>query len=143
MGGNAASSSGPSKVSMGRCVVVSALGQDDDLVAGAQHAAGDLTRVAAVVGVRLVCGRMTYWTGKRASSKLRPAATSTVSRWCSSGGPSYHGSCPGRSTTLSPCSAEIGNEGDVLDGQAAREVAEVADDLVEAVLGPARRGPSC
>ena len=54
------------------------------------------------------CGRMTYCTGNLGSIRLRSDAMCTCSRWCSSEGPSYHGMLAERSTTLSPCSAEIG-----------------------------------
>ena len=40
--------------------------------------------------------------------RLRSEAMCTSSRWCSSDEPSYHGMFAERSTTLSPCSAEIG-----------------------------------
>ena len=49
--GAKASSSGPSWVSIASIVVVLPGGQDDDLVARAEHAAGDLAGVAAVVVV--------------------------------------------------------------------------------------------
>ena len=53
-------------------------------------------------------GRSTYWTGKRASSRLRSEAMNTSSRWCSSEPPSYQGMFWERLTTLSPSRAEIG-----------------------------------
>ena len=40
--------------------------------------------------------------------RLRSEAMWRFSRWCSSDGPSYQGMFADRSTTLSPCSAEIG-----------------------------------
>src|SRR5690242_20989438 len=51
---------------------------------------------------------MTYCTGNLTSIRLRSEAMCTCSRWCSSEGPSYQGMLAERSTTLSPCSAEIG-----------------------------------
>src|SRR6266550_147155 len=54
------------------------------------------------------CGRITYWTGNRTSTRLRSEATYSRSRWRRSGSPSYQGMFSDCVTTLSPCSAEIG-----------------------------------
>ena len=108
IGGNA-SSTGPSAVSIAAIGVVKPGRQHHDLVAGLEHAAGDLAGVAAVVGAPSVdCGRITYCTGNRTSTRLRSEAMCTCSRWCSSDGPSYQGMFAERVTMLSPCSAEIG-----------------------------------
>src|SRR5579884_2399262 len=53
-------------------------------------------------------GLITHCTGKRRLSRSRSEAISTVSRCSSSSGPSYQGMLVEGSTTLSPCSAEIG-----------------------------------
>ena len=53
-------------------------------------------------------GRLTYCTGKRRSIRLRSEAMCTVSSWCSSVSPWYHGMCVLGSTTLSPFSADSG-----------------------------------
>ena len=54
------------------------------------------------------CGRTTYCTGKRTSTRLRSLATCSRSRWLSSGAPSNQGMLVERVTTLSPLSAESG-----------------------------------
>ena len=54
------------------------------------------------------CGRITYCTGKRKSTRLRSALMVTVSRWCRTLGPSYHGMRSLFLTTLSPASALTG-----------------------------------
>ncbi len=51
---------------------------------------------------------MTYWTGKRTSTRFRSLATWSRSRWLSSGDPSNQGMLAERVTTLSPWSAETG-----------------------------------
>ena len=59
-------------------------------------------------GRRRAGARPTGPAAARCRSTWRSAATSTSSRYSSSGGPSYHGAASERSTTLSPLSAEIG-----------------------------------
>ena len=78
---------------------------------------------------------MTYWTGKRSSSRLRSASISTVSRCSSSGRPPYHGIASERSTTLSPRSALIGTKAVSRTRELRAEGAEVAHDRVEGLLG--------
>ena len=74
---------------------------------------------------------------RRGRRRRRPARGSV-----SSGGPSYQSALPG-STTLSPWSAEIGNDLRVLDAELRRERAELAPRSRGSGPRPSRRGPSC
>ena len=99
-------------------------GSTTHLVAGPHDARGDLAGVAAVVGCPSV-DRITHWTGKRRSSRLRSSATSTLSRCVQQRRAVVPGHVrPTRSTTLSPCSAVIGMNVDVGRGQLAPERAK-------------------
>ena len=143
IGGNAASSS-PSKVSIAAIRRPLAAGQHHHLVAGAQHAAGDLAGVAAVVVVLV---------GSSAGSPTGPG--SARRRGCgrrrsrrARGGRAAAGRrtsacCRERSTTLSPCSAEIGMN--VRSGivEPRGPVGQLVDDRVEHRPRRSRRGPSC
>ena len=83
--------------------------QHDDLVAGAPDAARDLAaRSRGSRGARRTSAGSPTARGSGGSSRSRSEAISTDSRCSSSGGPSYQGMFSERSTTLSPCSAEIG-----------------------------------
>ena len=113
-------------------------GQHDDLVAAPQRPGGDLAGVEALTSGRSVgCGRITHWTGRRAGRSASDAASGTFSRCVSSGSPAYQPMCSERSTTLSPFSAEIGDERHAVQVKARGPVQEVAHDAVEGLLAPA------
>ena len=132
IGGNASSHRPVEGVDRGD-PVVRPDGRSDDLVAGLEHAAGDLAGVAAVVVAGAVggpCGRITYCTGKRTSTRLRSEAMCTCSRWCSSDGAVVPGHVLGpRSTTLSPLQRRDRDERQVGHVELGGERGELVADL--------------
>ena len=134
--GAIASSSSPSKVSIAAIRVRCAAGQHDDLVAGAQRAAGELAGVAAVARRRRRrCGSPTARGSARARRRGGRRRPRPPRGGRAASGPSYQGICSERSTTLSPRSARDRDVGDVARRrQPLRERRELRDDLVEALL---------
>ena len=61
-----------------------------------------------ITGFFLALGLLTHCTGKRKAASRAAPATSTVSRWSSREGPSYHGMALPDAMTLSPLSAATG-----------------------------------
>ena len=78
---------------------------------------------------------MTYWTGKRSSSRLRSASISTVSRCSSSGRPPYQRHRLGALDDVVAAQRAERHEGGVAHVELRAEGAEVAHDRVEGLLG--------